>query len=66
MCLVLLGLDVTKELSFSEEKGSGQWGEGFVRVRLGGEEGGRLCLECKVNKKRNLKTKQNKERSGSF
>lgn len=47
MCLVLLGLDLQDEvvpkglLSFSE-KGKEQMGEGFVKVRLGREEVGRL------------------------
>ena len=48
MCLDFLGLDAPEwggtqgGLPFSEEKGLGQWGEGFARVGLGREEEGEL------------------------
>jgi hypothetical protein len=45
MCLVLLGLDVSGKggtqggFPFSDEKGRRQWGEEFVKVGQGREEG---------------------------
>lgn len=50
MCLVLMGLDVAGwggtqgGFPFSVEKRREQWGEGFVRVRVGREEGRGLVI----------------------
>lgn len=56
MSLVLLQLDIPwqgdtqRGFSFFKEKVGDNWREGFVRVKLGEEEGGGLQPGCKVNK----------------
>ena len=57
MCLALLGLDVPGwsdiqgGLPLLLREGTRVMGEGFVRARLGGEEGESLQLGCNVSKK---------------
>jgi hypothetical protein len=56
MHLILLQLDVPGQVGthvgcipFSEEKERELWGDVYVRVRLGGQEGGGIQSGCKLS-----------------
>lgn len=54
MCLVLLGPMITERgFPFSEKKGRSN-GEVFVRMEMGGVEGGGFLLGYKINCEKNI------------